>query len=304
MLLPVGGQGYPAVNYSGSTSGKDTEKDRAAASPAVNKDDFDVCEGCLRRRAERCPPDEDERSPRGVKYPPFLEYSLANLHLSPGKKKPLLRNSKLAVLGAKYSSELRRGNASSSSGVILELVNSSKDLNNKDLIKEEEESVTTAKVNGAEINSDVRSLDLGKAAPGAFQVPKSGLFESFNERTEAEDFASVCQNNKSDNNNRCSANKKLEFSPHGCKHRGQPKSRRALYKRRCRRRLTEGELPDLTSLSLTETLDVAGGAARSCSQQARSLDYEDVTMDELAAYLDNFLYLPKKMSHMAEMMYT
>jgi len=38
-----------------------------------------------------------------------------------------------------------------------------------------------------------------------------------------------------------------------------------------------------------------------CSIQARS---SDVTVGELAAYFEEFLHLPKKMSHMAEMMYT
>lgn len=39
----------------------------------------------------------------------------------------------------------------------------------------------------------------------------------------------------------------------------------------------------------------------SCSQQAR---LDDLTVDELACYLEDFVYIPKKMSSMAEMMYT
>lgn len=31
---------------------------------------------------------------------------------------------------------------------------------------------------------------------------------------------------------------------------------------------------------------------------------DDITVDELAGYFENFVYIPKKMSHMAEMMYT
>lgn len=38
-----------------------------------------------------------------------------------------------------------------------------------------------------------------------------------------------------------------------------------------------------------------------CSQQARM---DDITVDELAGYFDNLVYIPRKMSHMAEMMYT
>ncbi|XP_071541686.1 uncharacterized protein [Panulirus ornatus] len=279
-------------------SSKRSEKDQVKTTATGNKSSVDMCKGCSRRCSEQRTSSSDRRSPLGVKDPPFLEYSLANLHLSPGKKKPLLRKSRLAVLGAKYNSEVR---SSSCSGIILELVSSSKGIDCKEVPKEE--AASSKVCNSPTISNDVCLLNLGKSVLDAFQVPKSGLFESLNKRTETEDFASVSQSNKGLNSDsRYSANKKLEFAPHGCKHRGQPKSRRALYKRRCRRRLTEGELPDLKNLSLTETLDA--NSVRSCSQQARSPDYEDVTMDELAAYLDNFLYLPKKMSHMAEMMYT
>lgn len=39
----------------------------------------------------------------------------------------------------------------------------------------------------------------------------------------------------------------------------------------------------------------------SCSQQARM---DDLSVDELAGYFEDFVYIPKKMSSMAEMMYT
>lgn len=45
----------------------------------------------------------------------------------------------------------------------------------------------------------------------------------------------------------------------------------------------------------------------SCSKQARiSQDFcfDDTTVDELAGYFENMVYIPKKMSQMAEMMYT
>ena len=41
--------------------------------------------------------------------------------------------------------------------------------------------------------------------------------------------------------------------------------------------------------------------AYSCSQQARM---DDLSVDELAGYFEDFVYIPKKMSTMAEMMYT
>ncbi|XP_072016749.1 uncharacterized protein [Amphiura filiformis] len=45
----------------------------------------------------------------------------------------------------------------------------------------------------------------------------------------------------------------------------------------------------------------------SCSKQARfsqDFNFDDTTVDELAGYFENLVYIPKKMSMMAEMMYT
>lgn len=41
----------------------------------------------------------------------------------------------------------------------------------------------------------------------------------------------------------------------------------------------------------------------SCSLQARMTTPDDTNIDELASYFDLFVHIPKKMSHMAEMMY-
>ncbi|KAF4530919.1 hypothetical protein B566_EDAN016417 [Ephemera danica] len=49
--------------------------------------------------------------------------------------------------------------------------------------------------------------------------------------------------------------------------------------------------------------EVVSNQQQSCSQQARIVR-EDVTINELAGYFENLVHIPKKMSHMAEQMYT
>lgn len=50
----------------------------------------------------------------------------------------------------------------------------------------------------------------------------------------------------------------------------------------------------------------SSSSSSSCSQQVRmhSTNNCDVTIDELASYFETFVHIPKKMSSMAEMMYT
>lgn len=63
---------------------------------------------------------------------------------------------------------------------------------------------------------------------------------------------------------------------------------------------------DSTALSLPSTSESESETAQrpqaSCSIQAR-MTPDDTNIDELASYFDLFVHIPKKMSHMAEMMY-
>lgn len=62
-----------------------------------------------------------------------------------------------------------------------------------------------------------------------------------------------------------------------------------------------------TITSLSQQPPALASQSTSCSQQARmspSAPLSDITINELAGYFDTFVHIPKKMSQMAEMMYT
>lgn len=75
---------------------------------------------------------------------------------------------------------------------------------------------------------------------------------------------------------------------------------------RAPRRRTYSDSTAVTSPTLTEVCGESTSSQRpqaSCSIQARLNTPDDTNIDELASYFDLFVHIPKKMSHMAEMMY-
>lgn len=60
-------------------------------------------------------------------------------------------------------------------------------------------------------------------------------------------------------------------------------------------------LPACPPNNVSSAVKTPPGSDLTCSQQARM---DDTTVDELAGYFDNLVYIPRKMSLMAEMMYT
>ncbi|XP_060724394.1 oxidative stress-responsive serine-rich protein 1 isoform X2 [Tachysurus vachellii] len=69
----------------------------------------------------------------------------------------------------------------------------------------------------------------------------------------------------------------------------------------CERKLPSS--PDVAQNTRTVNASSVTSSPRSCSEQAR-VYVNDISIEDLSGYLEYYLYFPKKMSHMAEMMYT
>ena len=270
--------------------------------------------------------------------------SLSSLSLV--KRKPIIRKSKLVFLGEQYSYELKKNSVPGVSTTSLNKASVSKSARAKTL------PCSSSNVCVNSVGPESNKLSSSVACNNIVNVfgsvsPSSSSYEDFS------DFA--LKNNNDSNVTNEPLFDRTKQGPFSLKHRGDVKSRRSFYKLRQRRKkcLADGELPNLTGLTIGDNCAcnsgssslpspegipnkskakvssicpscggakiskkhssssrrsvsyfASSGSARSCSEQARGGVFEDTSMEELAAYLEDFLHVPKKMSFMAEMMYT
>ncbi|KAK9973737.1 hypothetical protein ABG768_024446 [Culter alburnus] len=71
----------------------------------------------------------------------------------------------------------------------------------------------------------------------------------------------------------------------------------------CERKLPNPQDSSPNSRTSIGSNNGTSSSPRSCSEQARAY-VDDITIEDLSGYMEYYLYIPKKMSHMAEMMYT
>lgn len=262
--------------------------------------------------------------------------ALASLHRN--KKKNVIKKSKLAFIGTKYCDEKREYVMGDVSKAVADV--SSKCFNNRQnkVSKNIEHSIANDERTISKFQNPVEKyLKNGTSflCKSIFSLGNPSELENFSQLALGSNMNTNSKlNNTDDEKNRyllngcCLKIESLLTKPNFLKHRSTltseasssscsirassscrfNKSRRLLYKMRQRRKqLAESDLPNLTLLSLAEPSSSGSSLAqpRTCSQEARDEQhFEDTSLEELAAYIDDYLYFPKKMSFMAEMMYT
>lgn len=128
-------------------------------------------------------------------------------------------------------------------------------------------------------------INMGAKSPVSSNCEKSPVFGATS-KSQCSDYGSIAGGSKTKKDETKSAFYFKGYRPHsGVK----PKLKRL------------SESSDGASGLSTDQADTDCNLEMSCSQEAR---LDDTSVDDLAGYFDDFVHIPKKMSSMAEMMYT
>lgn len=256
------------------------------ANPLCSKCELRLCHNCKQEEGKVL--FQNKRS-KMKKNPLIVEFSLPKFSFSSTKHKPLIRKSKLKLLGCQIYQEVK----------IISNKNTEQEF---DKNKEPAACESISKLHNITFTITpfynegiLKKINLEHSTLNAkplFQNKDTHLMQ---------DFKSLSLKDKILFNGASSEiPSKLCLASRKWNHCNHLKPSKTLHRKKNRKRLSDSELPDLNSLRISETS--LNDLKLTCAEQARN--YEDITTDELAAYLDNYLHFPKKMSHMAEMMYT